>query len=128
MQRPRLRPCVLLVEDQLIFRTLLIEILSRECDLLTTENGYKAIKIYEDYAPDIVFLDIHLPDINGQEVLGAIASIDPSSFVVMFTASHSLNDIEKAAKQGAKGYIAKPFTKQKIDDCVMLWRNMNAKP
>lgn len=109
----RQRLDVLIVEDDEFSRELLKKSL-KEFEPSVAETGESAIKAYTLTAPDIVFLDIELPDISGIDVLAKIVKADSNSFIVMLTSHTEKEVVEKAIMAGAKGYIAKPFSKEKL--------------
>jgi len=78
------------------------------------ETGQTAIDLYEKVKPDLVILDILMPDMNGLEALKKIREIDPDARVLMCTASEQSSHVQEALSLGAKGYIVKPFTKDVI--------------
>lgn len=67
---------------------------------------------------DIVYLDISLPDSNGLELIPKIHKIDPNMHIVILSAHSSFDNVKNALKAGAKGFIAKPFSPQKIIDSL----------
>jgi two-component system, chemotaxis family, chemotaxis protein CheY len=109
-----LRTKVLLVEDDPVTRWMVRNILKNECDLITASSANKAFSIYSSYKPDIVFLDIGLPDRNGREVLNWIIRNDPGACVVMFSSNNTLDNISGALEDGASGFITKPFLKEHL--------------
>jgi two-component system chemotaxis response regulator CheY len=87
---------------------------------VATENiseaatGEKALKVFRDNIPDVVFLDIELPDLDGQDVLKQIKTIKNNAFVVMVSAHSTVDNVKEAISNGASGFIVKPFSPQKI--------------
>lgn len=77
-------------------------------------TGEKALELYRNQIPDIVFLDIELPDLGGHEVLKQIKSIKSNAFVVMVSAHSTVENVKEAISSGASGFIVKPFSPQKI--------------
>ena len=78
------------------------------------ETGQIAIDLYEKVKPDLVILDILMPDMNGLEALKKIMEIDPDARVLMCTASEQSSHVQEALSLGAKGYIVKPFTDNQL--------------
>ena len=78
------------------------------------ETGQTAIDLYKTTKPDLVILDILMPDMNGLEALRKIREMDPDARVLMCTASEQSSHVQEALSLGAKGYIVKPFTKEAI--------------
>jgi DNA-binding NarL/FixJ family response regulator len=103
---------VLLVEDDPATRWLVRSALRDKCRLATANTANKAFSICQSYKPDIVFLDIGLPDKSGCEVLKWLARNDPGVQVIIFSGCTDLNIISGALESGARGFIAKPFTKE----------------
>lgn len=109
-------PKVLIVDDAVFMRKLLKNILfSGGFDIVgEAENGKQAVKLYKKLRPDIVTMDIIMPEMNGIEALKEIKKIDPNAKVVMCTAVGQEQMVKTAIKFGAKGYIVKPFQAPKV--------------
>lgn len=108
---------VLVIEDNEMFRKLAIDMLSGY-HVYSSSNGNDGIEKFKKHKPDITFIDIGLPDISGLEVLDKIKLIEPDAFMVMLTASNLRQDVQDALKRGARGYIVKPFSRQKIKESI----------
>jgi CheY-like chemotaxis protein len=121
---------VMVVEDDPLTRRLVTGAFKEHHALITAENAETAIANYLLHAPDIVFLDIGLPDTNGFDVLRQIMAIDPDAYVVMFSGNSYLDNVTAALNEGASGFIAKPFKKDKmrhfIHDSALHHRKYNA--
>ena len=75
-------------------------------------NGKSGIQMVKSYKPDLILLDIEMPDLNGFETLIEIKKLmnrDYNSTVIMLSGHNSPNDVIKAMKNGAQDYIVKPF-------------------
>ena len=107
-------PKVLLVEDDPVTRWLVRLALKGECVLSTASDAGKAISTYMAQQPDMVLLDIGLPDRNGKDLLKRLMRIDPGAYVVMFSSQDTHENIIETVQKGAKGFISKPFSKQDI--------------
>ena len=105
------KPKVLLIEDDPVTRWMVRHSLKNECDFMTAAYANKVFALYRTYEPDIVFLDIDLPDCSGHRVLKWIMNNDPGAYVVMFSSNNTLDNITTALDNGAQGFIAKPFLK-----------------
>jgi len=107
---------VLIVDDTAFMRKLLKNILfSAGFDIAgEAENGKQAVELYKQLKPDIVTMDIVMPEMNGIEALKEIKKIDPNAKVVMCTAVGQEQMMKMAIKLGAKGYIVKPFQAPKV--------------
>ncbi len=110
----RLDTEILIVEDDLFSQVLVKKSLTGTGNISIAKDGRSAIAQYLNKAPDILFLDIGLPDINGHDVLEKILKYDPQAFVIMLSGKGDKDNIMKAMKSGAKGFVGKPFTRDKL--------------
>lgn len=108
---------ILVVEDEPFSRSLVTKTL-KGYELLTAKNGTEALQTYALNFPDIVFLDIIMPDINGHQVLHEIVKHDPEAYIIMLSANSYKEDVLSAVGDGAKGFIVKPFTKEKLNEHI----------
>ena len=105
---------IMLVEDDALTRRIVSSSFKDNYALISAKDAHEAVANYLLHAPDIVFLDIGLPDASGFDVLKRIMKSDPDAFVVMFSANSYLDNITSALDAGASGFVAKPFNKQKL--------------
>lgn len=105
---------IMIVEDDPFSQKLINRAIGDQYSLTMTGDGQGAIMNYIKKAPDVLFLDIGLPDIDGHEVLKQIFKIDPDAFVVMFSGKGDRENVTRAVQTGAKGFIGKPFTQEKL--------------
>jgi len=107
-----MNPTVLIVEDDPEVRSLLEYTLSKEkFKVHSAENGRQALDMLDNLTPDVITLDLMLPDIHGLECCKKLRA-DPrfqSVSVLMLTALDSLDDIVKGFETGADDYLVKPF-------------------
>jgi two-component system chemotaxis response regulator CheY len=108
---------ILIVEDNGMFLTIAQEMLP-EHDVITAGSAKDGLALYKKHNPDIVFLDITLPDGNGHDVLGEIKKINKDAYVIMLTASRLKDDVIKSMDEGAEGYVMKPFSDGMIHQCI----------
>jgi two-component system, OmpR family, alkaline phosphatase synthesis response regulator PhoP len=112
---------ILIVDDDPIIRNLLKQILEvfqeSGIKLLAAENGEVALEIIKKEKPDMVFLDVMMPKMNGFEVCHIVKSNKEiqHTFLIMLTAKGQEIDKQKAKETGADYYITKPFN---IDEIV----------
>lgn len=76
--------------------------------------GKEAIESFKQHIPDVVFLDIELPDADGRDILKQIRSIKSNAFVVMVSAHSAVDNVKYSLSHGAAGFIVKPFSSKKI--------------
>ncbi len=105
---------IMVVEDDPFSQKLIQNAIGKQYPVSITGDGQGAVLNYVHKAPDVLFLDIGLPDIDGHEVLKRIFEIDPNAYVVMFSGSGHKDNIMKAMGVGARGFVGKPFTKDKL--------------
>ena len=78
------------------------------------ENGREAVEKYNELQPDIVTLDITMPEMDGITALKAIMKIDPDASVVIVSAMGQESYVREAVMAGAKNFIVKPFNKEHV--------------
>lgn len=100
---------VLLIEDDRTTRRMVSKAIGDYCNLIEAYSAGKGIARYKSFDPDIVFLDLQLPDDNGHNTLKWIMYNDPGAHVVLFSGNCTRHNITKAMNNGAKGYVSKPF-------------------
>jgi two-component system, chemotaxis family, chemotaxis protein CheY len=106
---------VLIVDDSSLSRKILSSILKPEGhEIIEATNGFMALELYVLERPDVVLMDIAMPDLQGPEVLIKLREIDPEAQVIM--ASADAQDMTRISveKSGAVGYITKPFNKTSV--------------
>ncbi|MCX8056958.1 MAG: response regulator [Ignavibacteria bacterium] len=110
---------ILIVDDSSLSRRILTKIISGENrQIIEAKDGLSAIEIFSIEKPDLVFLDLNMPDIPGLEVLKSIKELDPNSKVIIATAD--LQEITKklALESGASYFINKPFNENEIQNLI----------
>ena len=99
---------ILIVDDEKDFLDVMSAFLkAKGYSVQTAENGYKAIDLIKENRPDLVLLDIVMPDFDGIDTLKEIRRIAPELPVVMITAHASTKGIIEAIENGASGFIKK---------------------
>lgn len=111
-------PLVMVVEDDRFTATYAANILNKDYDIQLCKTGEEAIQSYIDHAPDIVFLDIHLPGLSGHQVLQSIKAIDPDAHVIMLSVDTMKNNIVQSHHNGAHAFLKKPFSKERLVNMV----------
>lgn len=105
---------VLLIEDDRSTRRMVAASLQGHCELIQAPDASQGISAYNALEPDLVFMDIELPDGDGQSLLDWITHNDPGAFVVMFSGHYDTNNVMQSIDSGAKGFISKPFDLNKM--------------
>lgn len=109
---------VLVADDDMYMRELMKRGLADVADVVEVVHGNDVEKVYSQYNPDIVFLDIHMPDLDGRDILHHLLMIDPDAHIVMVSADSSRENVQLTKLKGAKGFLAKPFTRERLLDYV----------
>jgi two-component system, chemotaxis family, chemotaxis protein CheY len=108
-------PKILIVDDAEFLRVRLNKILDTEgYEVLQAENGSKAVAAYKDAHPDVVLMDVTMPEMDGLTALKEIVSFDPKARVVMLTALGQESVVLDAVKSGARDFIVKPFEHDRV--------------
>lgn len=113
-------PKILIVDDNDLMRTLLRGILRHEEYLVVGEakNGVAALEMVERIKPDIVCMDVMMPEMDGLEALQGIKAAHPEVLVVMITGNPSVENVQGSIQGGASGFIVKPFNAAKVLDTL----------
>lgn len=107
---------VLVVDDAMFMRNSLKMILERNNIEVVgmAGNGLEAISQYKSLKPDVVTMDITMPEMDGLEALKEIIKIDRGAKIVMITAVGKEETVREAVMSGAKNFIVKPFQEDKV--------------
>ena len=113
-------PSVLIVDDALFMRMMIKDILSKDGFEVVgeAENGVEAVKKYAELHPDLVTMDIVMPEMDGIEAVRNIITIDPRARVLMCSAMGQQPLVVEALEAGAKDFIIKPFQPAKVVEAV----------
>jgi len=105
---------VMVVEDDAFSRQMVCNSLRKLYPVSAMPDGKSALQSYVLKAPDVLFLDINLPDVNGHDLLKKLLQIDPDAHIIMLSGNGDKENVMRAIKSGAKGFVGKPFTKEKL--------------
>ena len=107
---------ILLVDDAAFMRMMLKDILVKNgYEVLgEAENGLKAVEKYKELNPDLVIMDITMPEMDGIEAVKEIKKINQSAAVIMCSAMGQQSMVIEAIQSGAKDFIVKPFQADRI--------------
>jgi two-component system, chemotaxis family, chemotaxis protein CheY len=109
----------LVVDDTAIMRVIVSRIL-REAhyDVVEAANGAEAIQAFFRDKPDIVLMDLNMDGIDGTAAIRGILSIDADARIVVCSATSDAHIVLNLLRLGAKGYVTKPFTPEKLLNAV----------
>jgi DNA-binding NtrC family response regulator len=116
---------VLIVDDEIGARESLKMVLKNDYEVFLAKNAEEAFSQIKEHSPDLILLDIILPDLDGLKVLERIKQNDPNIVVIMVTATTTVKTALEAKRLGAYGYVTKPFD---IDELrLIITRSLSAK-
>lgn len=111
---------ILIVDDAVFMRTVLKKMLEEEGYEVVAEasNGIEAIKMAKEHQPDVITLDITMPEMDGVTALPDIMTAAPETKVIMCSAMGQQPMVVDAIKNGAKDFIVKPFQKARVVQAI----------
>jgi DNA-binding NtrC family response regulator len=99
---------ILIVDDEHPFRMAMRRLLEKSYIVIEADSGHKGLQLAQEEEPDLVLLDIGLPDSSGLDLISQLKELRPSPTVVMITAFEHVKDVVLAIKRGAFDYLVKP--------------------
>lgn len=112
---------VLLVDDHVLFRKGIASLIGARQDLVVVgeaEDGIQAVKIAHETVPDVILMDVNMPNQDGLETVKILKRDMPHVQIVMLTVSDDDDDLFTAIKNGAKGYLLKNLEPQQLYDML----------
>lgn len=111
---------VLIVDDAAFMRMMLRDILVRGGYEVVgeAENGRRAVELYQELKPDLVTMDITMPEVDGIAALKQIRTSDPDAVVIMCSAMGQQALVIDAIQAGAKDFIVKPFQPERVLEAI----------
>lgn len=110
---------VLIVDDAEFLRVRLTKMLSTDgYEVFQAENGLKAVNSYKELHPDVVLMDVTMPEMDGLTALKEIVGFDPKARVIMLTALGQESVVLEAVKSGAKDFVVKPFEQDRVMNAI----------
>ena len=113
-------PTILIVDDALFTRTMLRNILTENGfkAVVEAETGTEAIWAYERWQPDLVIMDINMPEMDGMTAVGNIMNIDPEARIIICSALGEPHLMKEALEAGVIEFIMKPFQSEKVIEAI----------
>lgn len=107
---------ILIVDDAAFMRMMIKDTLTKNGyeNLIEAADGEIAVQMYKAEKPDLVLMDITMPNKNGLEALKEIKELDPSAKIVMCSAMGQESMVVEAIRSGAKDFIVKPFKAERV--------------
>ncbi|MBV7272268.1 response regulator [Clostridium thailandense] len=111
---------ILIVDDAAFMRMMIKDILEKNGFEVVGEanNGLKAVELYKKEKPDVVTMDITMPDMDGIEAVKAIKAFDPGAKIIMCSAMGQQTMVMDAIKAGARDFIVKPFQPDRVLEAI----------
>ncbi len=110
---------ILIVDDAEFLRLRLTKMLDASGhEVFQAENGLKAVATYKDIHPDVVLMDITMPEMDGLAALKEIVGFDTKARVVMLTALGQESVVLEAVKSGARDFVVKPFEHDRVMSAI----------
>ena len=106
---------ILIVDDAEFLRLRISKMLNGDgFEVFEAENGAKAVDMYKQIHPDLVLMDVTMPEMDGLTALKEIRKIDAQAKVIMLTALGQESVVLDAVKSGARDFIVKPFERDRV--------------
>lgn len=111
---------ILIVDDAAFMRMMIRDVLTKNGFEIVgeAENGQKAIEKYKELTPELVIMDITMPEVDGIQAVKEIKKIDASAKVIMCSAMGQQAMVIEAIQAGAKDFIVKPFQADRVVEAV----------
>ena len=111
---------VLICDDAMFMRTMIKDILTKNGYNVAgeAENGTKAVEKYNELKPDLVLMDITMPEMDGIQALKKIKATDPGAMVIMCSAMGQQAMVIESIQSGAKDFIVKPFQADRVLEAI----------
>ncbi len=111
---------ILVVDDATFMRMMIKNIVTKLGYEVVgeAENGKQAVEMYTELKPDLVTMDITMPEMDGIEGVKAIKKLDPNARVIMCSAMGQQSMVMEAIQSGAKDFIVKPFKQDRIAQAI----------
>lgn len=111
---------LLIVDDSLIVRNAIERSVANGqiTDVIRAEDGAQAVEIFRGQRPDLVTMDLTMPNLDGLGAIHQIRAIDPKASILVISALNSHKTAMEAIRRGACGFLTKPFTEREVGDAL----------
>jgi two-component system chemotaxis response regulator CheY len=116
----RVERIVMVADDDMFMRSLISKTFLPKVKVIELAEAATVVDAYLEHLPDALFLDIHLPGGSGIDILADLLKFDETAYVAILTSDRVKENVISAKKTGAKAFIAKPFTRQKLEEFYNL--------
>lgn len=112
---PKGRGRILVIDDEEVIRDACMHVLSKEGHIVATaENGEQGLRLFREFHPDLVLIDLKMRGKSGLEVLEEIGTLDPKTVGIMITGYATISSAVESMRKGAFDFVPKPFTPDEI--------------
>ena len=115
---------ILVVEDNDMLRTMFLKAFPSMHKVYAASGTKEGWKLFLETVPHVVFLDIGLPDGNGNDLAREMKECNPATYIVMSTANNEMDNKKEAVRNRVDGFIVKPFSKAALSECVDQFMNI----
>ena len=110
---------ILICDDSSLIRKQLKDLLTKmDCEVIEAVNGKEVVDIFKEVQPDVVFMDIVMPEADGLEALKNIKIYNQDAKVIMLSSIGTSAKLVQALKSGAMDFIQKPYTTEQISKVI----------
>ncbi len=112
---------ILVADDHGVVREGLVSLIKRKADMVVigeASNGREAVDLWKQYRPDVTLLDLRMPELDGVGAIKEIREMDETAHIIVLTTYDGDEDIYRAIKAGAKGYLLKDTAREAVMDCI----------
>jgi DNA-binding response OmpR family regulator len=112
---------ILVVDDEPEVRQLMEQFLTgKGFDVRVAENGREGLAALDSFTPDVVLLDMHMPELDGIETLKQLAGRSPAPPVIMVTVNDDVETTTRLLQLGAADYVPKPFDLDYLEQAINI--------
>ena len=114
---------ILVCDDSVLARKQLMDAVKEVSEgavFIEGKNGSEAVELYKSEKPDLVFMDIVMPEKDGNTALSEIKEFDNEAVIIIVSSVGTQDQLKKAIQLGAKDFIQKPFEKSQIQEIIEL--------
>ena len=112
---------ILIADDHSVVREGMVSLVKRKPDMKVVaeaSNGREAVDLWKEHRPDITLLDLRMPELDGVSAIKEIRELDENARIVVLTTFDGDEDIYRAIKAGAKGYMLKDTAREALMECI----------
>lgn len=110
---------LLVVDDSLVVRNAISRVSHAGiAEVLRAEDGEQAVSLFEQHLPELVTMDLTMPNLDGLSAIARIVSVEPRTSILVISALNSHRVALEAIQRGACGFLTKPFTEREVSEAL----------